>query len=165
MNEDNMNEINLEPTIVKMDEKIESIDVPIDITHVKSVRCYNFGKCMKTCCRIDKNLNDKKDFKCTPLMMTEGTACGSALGGTGFAVIGCAVACCDSCTRGTTTTAPYMWGQFTCWQTSLIISASCFALTLLSLTCCGSIYLCNKCGTKCTYKLGCHSFSKGFEAE
>ena len=152
-------------TTIQMTEEIKPIDVPIDITHIKSVKCYNFGKCMKACCRIDKHLTDKKDKEYTSLVVTEGTVCTSSICSASFACLGGFVACLDSCyVSSSATTAPaQMFTCLKCWQTSLIVSASCFAVTLLSLGFCGSIYFCNKCGARCTNKLGCHSFSKGFD--
>lgn len=152
-------------TTVQMTEDIKPSDKPIDITHLKSIRCYNFGKCMKGCCRIDKQLSDKTDCKCTPLVMTEGTAAVSAIAGAAFGCLGPTILCCESCTRHSSTATSCMCEKYTCWQTALITSGSCFACSLLSLLCCGSIYLCNRCGARCTHKLGCHSFSKGFEDE
>ena len=156
------------PQEIKMeivDGPIEKIDVPIDITNIKSIRCYNFGKCMKTCTRVDKHFNDKReDYKYTPVVMTEGVAATSAMCSAGLACASLLIFCCDSCgPPSQVTMAPC--GPYTCAQTGFITSASCLGCTLLSLSCLGSIYLFNKCGSRCTRILGCHSFSKGFEDE
>ncbi|AYV77084.1 MAG: hypothetical protein Barrevirus11_14 [Barrevirus sp.] len=163
-----MNEIPSQPTIEPADTDLR------DMTGLFSPGCYTFGQCMKVFCRIDKtiwrkpgqstaSLNDE-GCTCTTQTTAQMTGAVSATSGLGMAAFGATIAVCDAfCCPGCATTSTGFCGTYNVWQSFLLCSAGFFGVTVLSLGCCCGIHICNRYGGKCTKKLGCHSFSRGFE--